>query len=76
MSKLLNLIENCFTVLSLMIFSGAIIVLVLSGGQQEYEEVSFDASLIRMIFFAIYLVTFVLLVLRWRKTLNILGQNW
>jgi exopolysaccharide production protein ExoQ len=74
-NKQLNFIEQLFTILSLFIFSGGVLVLVLSGGQQEYEDVSYDSSLIRIAFFSIYTITFLLLVLRWEKTLDTLKQD-
>ena len=72
----LNFIEKAFTILSLFIFSGGVLVLVLSGGQQEYEEVSYDSSLIRIAFFSIYAITFLLLSLRWKHTLDTLKQDY
>jgi len=68
MNKALIFSEEVFTVVALIIYAGAILFLLLSGGMQENEVVEFDSSLIRIINFLIYIVTIFLLVLRWRKT--------
>ena len=75
-NKLLSLLEYGFGVISLLIYSGGVIVLVTSGGQQEYEEVAYDNSLIRIAYFSIYGITILLLSLRWRKTLQTLRQDY
>jgi exopolysaccharide production protein ExoQ len=75
MKKLLLFTEQAFTVAVLLIYSGAILTLVLSGGMQENEVVEFDSSLIRVINLFIYIVTFVLLVLRWKKTLYVFSKD-
>jgi exopolysaccharide production protein ExoQ len=75
MKKYLEITEMGFTVVSLMIYSGAILTLVLSGGMQEGEFVEFDSSLIRIINFLLYIVTFLLLVLRWKRTLYVLSKD-
>ncbi|WP_217360002.1 hypothetical protein [Anabaena sp. UHCC 0253] len=67
MNKLLVFAEKGFTVAVLLVYSGAILLLLLSGGAQENEFVEFDSSLIRIINFLIYIVTFLLLGLRWKK---------
>jgi exopolysaccharide production protein ExoQ len=74
-NKQLNFIEKGFSILSLFIFSGGVLSLVLSGGQQESENVVYDSSLIRITFFIIYAVTFLLLLLRWEKTIDTLRQD-
>ncbi|MEA5602599.1 O-antigen ligase family protein [Nostoc sp. UHCC 0252] len=72
MRKLLIFAEEGFTVIALLMYSGAIFVLVLSGGAGQDEVVEYDASLIRVLFFFFYAVTFLLLILRWKKTLHFL----
>ncbi|MHC5734230.1 O-antigen ligase family protein [Nostoc sp.] len=72
MRKLLLFAEQVFTILTLLMYSGAILNVILSGGAGQNELVEYDSSLIRVIFFLIYIVTFFLLVLRWRKTLYFL----
>ncbi len=74
--KLLGFLEYGFGVTSLLIYSGGIVVLVTSGGQQEYEEVAYDNSLIRITYFAIYIITVLLLSFRWRKTWQTLRQDY
>jgi exopolysaccharide production protein ExoQ len=75
-NKLLNLLEYGFGVAALLIYAGGVIVLVTSGGQQEYEEVAYDNSLIRIAYFSVYGITVLLLSLRWRKTLQTLRQDY
>lgn len=74
--RLLSLLEYGFGVGSLLIYAGGIIVLVTSGGQQEYEEVAYDNSLIRIAYFTVYAVTVLLLLLRWQKTIQTLRQDY
>lgn len=75
MKKILSFTELVFTITGLLIYSGAILYVVLSGGAQESEFVEFDSSLIQIIYFLTYIVTFFLLVLRWRKTFYVLSQD-
>ncbi len=75
MKKLLILVEQGFTVVALLIYSGAVLTLVLSGGEQQNEFVEFDSSLIRLIYLFIYIITLFLLILRWRKTFYTLSQD-
>jgi exopolysaccharide production protein ExoQ len=75
-NKLLSLLEYSFGVISLLIYSGGVIVLVTSGGQQEYEEITYDNSLIRAAYFSVYGITLLLLSFRWRKTLQTLRQDY
>ncbi|MEH2113179.1 O-antigen ligase family protein [Nostoc sp.] len=75
MKKLLIFAEYGFTVVALLIYSGAIFTLILSGGALQQEQVQYDSSSIRIIFFLIYTVTFLLLLLRWKKTLYILSKG-
>lgn len=76
MRKILINAELGFTVFALLIYSGAILNLLLSGGAQENEFVEFDSSLIKIINFFIYLVTFFLLILRWKKVVGILSKDY
>ncbi|MHC0065614.1 O-antigen ligase family protein [Nostoc sp. UIC 10890] len=69
MRKLLIFAEQGFTIVSLLLYSGAILNVILSGGAGQNDLAEYDSSLIRVIFFLIYLVTFLLIVLRWKKTL-------
>ncbi|BAY17457.1 O-antigen polymerase [Anabaenopsis circularis NIES-21] len=72
MKKLLIGAEYLFTVVALLIYSGAILDLILSGGAQENEFVEFDSTLIRVINLLLYIATSFLLVLRWKKSLYFL----
>lgn len=72
MRKLLINAEQVFTVIALLVYSGAILTLVQSGGAGQDELVEYDSSLNRIIFFLIYAITLSLLVLRWKKALYVL----
>ncbi|MEH2178865.1 O-antigen ligase family protein [Nostoc sp.] len=72
MRKILIFAEQGFTIVSLLMFSGAIFTLLLSGGAGQNDLVEYDSSVVRIIFFVIYAITFSLLVLRWKKTVYFL----
>ncbi|MDZ8087680.1 MAG: O-antigen ligase family protein [Nostoc sp. DedQUE12b] len=76
MRKILIFAEQGFTIASLLMYSGAIFVLLLSGGAGQSDLVEYDSSVIRIIFSFIYAVTLVLLVLRWKKTLYLLSKDF
>ncbi|MFN6529633.1 O-antigen ligase family protein [Nostoc sp. ChiSLP03a] len=76
MKKILIFAEQVFTIMSLLMYSGAIFVVVLSGGAGQSDLVEYDSSVIRIIYSFIYLVTLVLLVLRWKKTLYFLRKDF
>jgi O-antigen ligase len=77
MRKLLRFAEHAFTVVSLLHYSGGPLLVILSGGASEGEAgaAKTDSSLILLIFFGIYLVTLLLLVLRWKKVLYVLSKD-
>lgn len=75
MKKIGAYLEQAFTILALIIYSGGIMTLLVSGGTGEVDvEVTYDTSSIRLFYFLIYLVTFFLLALRWRKVLYTMAQ--
>jgi exopolysaccharide production protein ExoQ len=76
MSKFGMILERVFTVLSLIIYSGGILTLITSGGTGESDvEITYDTSIIRTFYFLIYLITFLLLVLRWRRVINVVNSD-
>jgi exopolysaccharide production protein ExoQ len=76
MRKIYLFLEQAFTVLALIIYSGGVLTLLVSGGTGEVDvEVTYDTSSIRIFYFSIYLITFALLLLRWRKVLYIIRQD-
>ncbi len=78
MKKLFSLMEYAFTVISLLLYSGGPLTVILSGGANEGDEdaeAGGDTALILALFFVNYLITFVLLLLRWRKVLYIINKN-
>ena len=74
--KFLLTVEKVFTVVSLLLYSGGILTVILSGGASEGDNVKIDSdsSLIQLIFLLIYLVTCLLLLLRWKKVIYIVSQ--
>ena len=76
MNKFGIFLEYVFTILSLIIYSGGILTLVVSGGAGQADvEVNYDTSSIRIFYFLIYLITFSLLVLRWRGVIEIINRD-
>lgn len=79
MKKLLKFAEQGFTVVSLLLYSGGPLTVILSGGANEGDADSDstepDNSLILILFFINYLITFFLLILRWKKVLYFINKN-
>ena len=72
MRKVFYLLEKSFTISSLIIYSGGFLSLARSGGASEGDSgflSQSDSSLILIVFQLIYVITFFLLLLRWKKTL-------
>jgi exopolysaccharide production protein ExoQ len=80
MNKKLEIAEWIFTVLSVIVYSGGLFPLLLSQGSGEgMVELSpdqTDYSKLLFLFFLNYLITFGLLVLRWKKSLYIAKKEW
>lgn len=80
MKKLLLFVEQAFTVVSLLLYSGGPLTVILSGGANEGDEETgaapeMDSSLILLLFFVNYIITFCLLVLRWKKVVYVADKN-
>lgn len=77
MKKLLTLAEQGFTIVSLVLYSGGPLSVILSGGYSEGEQAAApaDFALIQLLFLLNYLITFVLLVLRWKKVVYIFRKD-
>ncbi len=78
MRKFLRFAEQAFTVLYLILYSGGPLTVILSGGYSEGGErvvAEVDFSLVRLIFFVNYAITFVLLVARWKKVISLLRKD-
>lgn len=77
-SEIFRYFEFIFSVLSLIYLSQAIIPLFLTGGANEGDGVdisSIDLSINAKLGLLFYLVTFVLLGMRWKRTLTIFSSN-
>jgi exopolysaccharide production protein ExoQ len=78
-NQLLLLAEKIFAVISYIHFSGGPLLVILSGGVSEGEsgDETTSYALINNIFSVIYLIAFILLILRWRKAATvILNGRW
>ena len=74
--KILNFIESAFVIVSLLFYTGGLLAVILSGGaSQDDMGQGYDTGLIRLIFILIYITTFLLLVLRWKKILYFISRN-
>ncbi len=77
-SKILNRFEAIFSIGALIHFANGIVPLVLTQGASEGDGVdlaSFNLSLIAMISLLIYCCAFLLLVLRWKKVINVVTEG-
>ena len=77
-NDILKHFEFIFSIFSLIHVSQAIIPLFLTGGANEGDGVniiSLDLSINAKISVLVYLVTFILLAMRWRRSLAVLSSN-
>ena len=77
-SNILKIFEAAFSILSLAHISQAVVPLILTKGANEGDGIeisSFDLSINAKISVLIYLITFILLAMRWKKVLGVLGSN-
>lgn len=76
MRRIICFAEYGFAAISLFISSGAILLLILSGGASQGDVgLQYDTSLFRLSFTSIYLITILLLTCRWKQTLYGLTQG-
>ena len=79
MKKLtLESIEYGITVFGLVLYSGAILVLVLNGGINEGDaewDLPNDNAVIKQFYLIFYFITVILLACRWQKTLYVITRN-
>ena len=73
MKKVLVVAEQGFTVLSLLFFSKAVLIVILTGGTSpgDGNELSSSYPLIQLVFLIIYIITFLLLIKHWKQLLNL-----
>ena len=77
-SKILNRFEAIFSVFSLIHLSSGVLPVLLIQGASEGDGIditAFDLSLISKISLLIYFCAFVLLVLRWKKVINVVTEG-
>jgi exopolysaccharide production protein ExoQ len=76
MKKPIVVFEQIFTVLSLFLYTGGILALVISGGKNEGESGSGgDYGIIKQFFILINLITIGLLASRWKKVADVVAKN-
>jgi exopolysaccharide production protein ExoQ len=73
MKQLIRFAENIFTVGSLMLFSQGFFLLFL--GETDDSNPDQDNLFLRMVFQVVFLITFCLLTLRWKKTITFVKGN-
>ena len=76
--KILNRFEAIFSVFSLIHISGGILPVLLTQGASEGDGIdisSFDLSLMAKVTLLIYCCAFILLVLRWKKVINVATEG-
>jgi O-antigen ligase len=74
--RILNFIEWNFAVISLLLYSGGILFLILSGGSSEDSDpVGMDFAIARFVFFFNYLICGFFVLLRWRSAVALFSKN-
>lgn len=80
MKKALEIAELVFTIFSIMIYSGGPFPLILSlgfgEGMIDPTPDPTDYSKLTTLFFVNYLITFCLLILRWKQSLYVFKKEW
>jgi O-antigen ligase len=78
MKRFIKFSELGFTVLALLHYSQGIVPLLITNGLSEGDAVdvnSFDYTLNLLLFLMIYIITFSLLVARWKKVIYLLSKD-
>ncbi|MBD2099688.1 O-antigen ligase [Leptolyngbya sp. FACHB-261] len=77
MKKILRLAEQSFTVLSLLLYSGGPLTVLLSGGVSEGDgrAVPTEYPLIQLLFLVVYAITLFLLSKRWKDVFTVVSKN-
>jgi uncharacterized membrane protein YbhN (UPF0104 family) len=79
MKNFLLTAEKWFTVLSLLLYSGGPLTVILSGGYSQGDTggaAAQDVSLILFLFMVNYAISLMLLILRWKKAINTYRQDF
>jgi exopolysaccharide production protein ExoQ len=74
--KKLVILEKAFAILTLTLFTGAPLVVLLSGGSSQGDGIETDFLVINIIFLVVYCIAFSLLLLRRRQLLPLISQGW
>lgn len=74
MRKFLEFLETAFTVFSLMLYTGGPLTVIVKGGASDGISQG-DTALIQLVFILIYIITFFLLAIRWKKSLYVIANN-
>lgn len=79
MNKFLVLSEKIFTIFAFIHYVGSPLILILSGGVSEgdLQDDAIDVQIVKQIFSLIYVVSFCLLLLRWKQVIPVvLKGGW
>jgi exopolysaccharide production protein ExoQ len=78
MKKLISLFEKPFAILALVHLSGGPLMVILDGGASEGDGTESNTSMPPVIFLylLIYAISFLLLILRWKKVLPLAVKGW
>jgi exopolysaccharide production protein ExoQ len=79
MNQFLILSEKIFTIFAFIHYVGSPLILILSGGASEgdLQDEQIDMPLVKQIFLIIYIISFLLLLLRWKQIIpSVLKGGW
>ncbi len=79
MNQLLILSEKIFTIFAFIHYVGSPLILILSGGVSEgdLQDDQIDMPIVKQIFLIIYIISFLLLLLRWKQVIpSIFAGGW
>jgi exopolysaccharide production protein ExoQ len=79
MNQILILSEKIFTIFAFIHYVGSPLILILSGGASEgdLQDDQIDMPIVKQIFLIIYIISFLLLLLRWKQIIPaILKGGW
>lgn len=73
----LELLEKCFTIFALIVYSGGFLTLILSGGTSDGDgsALPLHYPVAQIFFLFIYFITFCLTVKKWREVVHVLLQE-
>ena len=78
MKKILSWLEKPFAILALVHLSGGPLMVILDGGASEGDgnDSNTNMPLVIFLYLAIYAISFLLLILRWKKVIPLAVKGW